>query len=311
MNSFYLILGLIWGALLLRYAFKTIKKNILKRLEERFVSIRETSDAFTVHNKKIIEKSQKLNNLKASLLEKKEREERKILSKENEVKELKQKEKLNKKQETKLEKLLEQISKHNKNIVDLENNSKVEELEKEIKELNLKSKHIAKIDLFDIAPVERYFLSKHAIKLIEKARKNAEKGLGAVEIHTEVGSKLYFMKYKKIMVIDGKTYFHNPAKVKNSWYGVPVEHFDDGDPEAKDMGNTMFYPMGGNELTALIYDQKLPDQDKSGFEINRYVLYGVMLVVMVGYLIYIFQDDPVQGAKVTKEVAQNVTTIVN
>lgn len=310
MSLVYILAGAVGGLIGIRYGFKAIRKSILDQLNERFVAIREKGDAFDLHNEKIIEKSQELTELKAEILEIKEKEERQIQVKENKLKELKNKNNPNQKDlqiQTKLEK---EIKDHKEILKNIDNAEEIQLIEKELEELHKKSKHLAKIDLFDLAPVEKYFLSKHALKLIEKARKEAEKGLGAVEIHNEVGSQLYFRKFSKIMVIDGKTYFHNPAKVKNSWYGVPVEHFDEGDPEAKDMGNTMFYPMGGDELTALIYDQKIPDLDKKGFEINRYVLYGVMAVVMIVYLIWILTKDQSQAVEVAKTVAQNTTTIV-
>lgn len=293
------------------YGFKGIRKSILDQLNNRFVSIREKGDAFDLHNEEIIKKSQELTELKAEVLELKEKEERKIKLKEEKLKELKDKNNPNQKDLTQIEKLEGEIKESRDFYKNIDKAEEIEKVEKELEDLNKKSKHLAKIDLFDLAPVEKYFLSKHALKLIEKARKNAEKGLGAVEIHNEVGSKLYFRKYDKIMVIDGKTYFHNPAKVKAySWYGVPVEHFDEGDPEAKDMGNTMFYPMGAKEMTALIFDQKIPDQDKKGFELNRYVLYGVMVVVMIAYLVYIFTKDPAQATTVVQTVAQNTTEVV-
>lgn len=310
MSLIYIFAGAVGVWLGGYYGFKGIRKSILDQLNERFVSIREKADAFDLHNEKIIEKSQELTRLKAEVLEIKEKEERQINLKEVKLKELKDKNNPTTKDLQAQEKLEKEIKDHKELLKNIDNAEEIQAVEKELEDLNKKSKHLAKIDLFDLAPVEKYFLSKHALKLIEKARKNAEKGLGAIEIHNEVGSKLYFRKYAKIMVIDGKTYFHNPAKVKGSWYGVPCEHFDEGDPEAKDMGNTMFYPMGGNELTALIYDQKIPDQDKKGFELNRLVLYGVMAVVMIAYLVYIFTKDPAQATTVVQTVAQNATEIV-
>ena len=74
MSLIYIFAGAVGVWLGGYYGFKGIRKSILDQLNERFVSIREKGDAFDLHNEKIIEKAQELTQLKADVLEIKEKE---------------------------------------------------------------------------------------------------------------------------------------------------------------------------------------------------------------------------------------------
>lgn len=46
------------------------------------------------------------------------------------------------------------------------------------------------------------------------------------------------------------------------------------------------------------------------FKDRRVILYGVMVLIMIIYLVWIFSSSPDQGAEVIKNVTQNVTSNV-
>jgi hypothetical protein len=309
MSLVYTISLCVIGGIGIYQFLKKKHKEILKKLEEDFILIRETADNFEIMQDKITNKQVELQDLKAgvySIIEDKENQNKDLESQYNE---LMKKDNKTQKENEKLSKIRDKIKKNDDVIKEAANSEQIEKIEKDIEELKNTQKKYAKIDLSDLNPSSQFYINEQTKKLIKKAKDQVEKGIGVVEIHSDIGSKLYFKKYRKIMVIDGKTYFHNPAKVRNSWYGLPVIHFDEGDPEAKNMGNTYTYPMSGEEITATIFDQKIPEEDKSnGFEINRMVLYAVMVVVMIAFVIYIFFSG---DSTTATTVAQNTTTVVN
>lgn len=309
MIMIYLLLAGIVGY----WAIKYIRKSMIDEVKKLFVQVREKEDAFSKHNDEVLELTEKLTKKKVKVLDEIDSLKAAIKLHLKEKEELETAEGLNKKEESRILKLDEMIKKKKEEILNHEANTEIKSLEKELDILKEKGKHIVKVDLFDFNVTQKYFLSKHAQKLVKQAKEAAQKGLGCIIIHTSSGEKIYFMKFKKFMIIEGGTYFHNPAKVRNSWFNVPVLHFDEGDPEPKDMGNTMHYPMSAEELTSLIYDQKLPDQKESGFMISRYLIWGLAAAAAAWWLWSVYSGDSSTAASAGKAAADaviNTTTVV-
>lgn len=298
------------------WALKYVRNSMIDEVKKLFVQVREKEDAFSKHNEEILKLTENLTKKKAKVLDEIDSLKAAIKLHLKEKEELETAEGLNKKEEARILKLDEMIKKKREDILKHEANDEIKKLEKELDTLREKGKHIVKVDLFDFNVTQKYFLSKHAQKLVKQAKEAAQKGLGCIIIHTSSGENIHFLKFKKFMIIEGGTYFHNPAKVRNSWFNVPVLHFDEGDPEPKDMGNTMHYPMSAEELTSLIYDQKLPDNKGNGFALNRYVLWGIAGLAAAWWLWSVYSGDnsssgaAASAGKAAADAAVNTTLVV-
>ena len=291
---------------------KYIISTISRKLDKTFMAIRESEDEYyklSQEKSKIFEELQKE---KSKIFEEIEKKQNKLNELKKEIFEIQSNETLNSTQKGLITKKQNDVLKLEIEIEKLYS-KEYDKQEKDISEIDLRLSKIIKVDLTDFNFVEQFILTKHTKKLIKESRKRAERGFGVVIVHNEAGEKIYIKRYQKRMLINGGIYFHNPAMVKLSWFGVPVEHFDDGDPEPKNMGNNWYYPMGAEEIAATMYDQKVPTEDNFNIksDIARYIMYAVFAGLAIYWLFSVYSGDGASATEVGKTLVEaGKTTVV-
>lgn len=215
-------------------------------------------------------------------------------------------------EQKKLDNYKKQLLKKIEDIKKIKDSQKIKDYEKQINEIDIKLSQSVKVDFNDFNLLEKFYLNKHSKKLIKDSLKKVEKGFGAIVIHNKAGEKIYFRKYQKRMLIDKAIYFYNPAQVKTAWFGMPVIHYDEFDPEAINLGGDWLYPMGGQEMATLIFDQNVPKdetKDKTNFMIGKYGMYAAFAIAAI-YWIYSSFTDPIAASNTAQTIVANATTIV-
>jgi len=305
---------------LIYFGMKGLVRQVGNNLNKKLVYVRQKSDKFNKLEDELVTLQEEYNKQKQKTY-KLVNNNYDIISKnikKIEILEIKDdKGELDSKERKDLEKLKNNNSKLEKENFKLKNdfNNKTKDIHSSISKLKKDMLKNVKVSLDDFTLTEKFLLTRSVRRVIKDARKKSLDGFGAVEVFEPTGSKLYFKKFKKIMNVNGTIRFYNPVNVNKSWTGLPTLYYDDNDPEPKNINNYI-YPMGAEEIAAVMFDQNLPKDDATKGGRNWLLRMGALAAIAM-VVFYIFMS-PEEGAKaaapavkeVVNQTIQNASVVI-